>query len=380
MSKVPMPDSEYRYDFGQSRFVSSEEKGTDLYTSDQLRAYGDARAAEARRLALEEAARFITEEGAHEPNDVQAAAIRALAEPPKDDAPAALAPQQPAAQPVAFDLNAAVDRFLGWPLPQDFAPDGGITFDRKVRTAEGEKDRAEMRPAWWPVGTNLLTADQARAMLAHVLGLSAEQQPAAQPGAADAGKPSGPTAITAAAGPATNGVFCSVDEPQQPAVQPEPMARFCPGCGSVGPVPEKYRDCCPDGGKARMIPEPLARHCHDLFHLALSAPGDALHPQRQSAIDPVTVFRLADIAIDAAVESALHEVGYYELEGDANAHRKAASTKAAEAYAALCRALGVADLHPQPQLNRAAAEKPKPASVTPLNPAAAWPFPSRSRT
>jgi hypothetical protein len=142
---------------------------------------------------------------------------------------------QPAAQPVAFDLNAAVDRFLGWPLPQDFAPDGGITFDRKVRTAEGEKDRAEMRPAWWPVGTNLLTADQARAMLAHVLGLSAEQQP---------------------------------------AVQPEPMARFCPGCGSVGPVPEKYRDCCPDGDKARMIPEPLARHCHDLFHLALSAPGD----------------------------------------------------------------------------------------------------------
>ena len=28
-------------------------------------------------------------------------------------------------------------------------------------------------------------------------------------------------------------------------------------------------------------------------------------------------------------------------------------------------------LHPQPQVDRAAAEKPKPASVTPLNPAAA---------
>lgn len=37
------------------------------------------------------------------------------------------------------------------------------------------------------------------------------------------------------------------------------------------------------------------------------------------------------------------------------------------------------DLHPQPQLDRAAAEKPKPASVTPLNPAAAWPFPSTYR-
>lgn len=168
--------------------------------------------------------------------------------------------------------------------------------------------------------------------------------------------------------------------PERFRQQSEAVTRFCPGCGNVGPVPDPYHDCCPDGGKARMIPEPLARHCHDLFYLALSAPGDALHPQRQSAIDPVTVLRLADIAIDAAVESALHEVGYYELEGDANAHRKAASTKAAEAYAALCRAFGVADLHPQPQLNRAAAEKPKPASVTPLNPAAAWPFPSRSRT
>ncbi len=82
--------------------------------------------------------------------------------------------------------------------------------------------------------------------------------------------------------------------PERFRQQSEAMTRFCPGCGSVGPVPDPYHDCCPDGGKARMIPEPLARHCHDLFHLALSAPGDALHPQRQSAIDPVTVLRLAD--------------------------------------------------------------------------------------
>ena len=161
--------------------------------------------------------------------------------------------------------------------------------------------------------------------------------------------------------------------PQQPAVQPEPMARFCPGCGSVGPVPEKYRDCCPDGDKARMIPEALARHCHDLFHLALSAPGDALHPQRQSAIDPVTVLRLADeIGSNEFARGVAQGINdqllYVKCQADVAMKR-----------AALCRALGVADLHPQPQLDRAAAEKPKPASVTPLNPAAAWPFPKTYR-
>jgi hypothetical protein len=82
--------------------------------------------------------------------------------------------------------------------------------------------------------------------------------------------------------------------PQQPAAQPEPMARFCPGCGSVGPVPEKYRDCCPDGDKARMIPEALARHCRDLFQLALSAPGDALHPQ-QPAAQPASAEPVAEV-------------------------------------------------------------------------------------
>lgn len=62
-----------------------------------------------------------------------------------------------------------VSRFLAWELPKDFGPDGGIAFSRTVRTADGERDRADMGPGWWPVGTNLLTAEQARAMLAHVL-------------------------------------------------------------------------------------------------------------------------------------------------------------------------------------------------------------------
>lgn len=54
-----------------------------------------------------------------------------------------------------------------------------------------------------------------------------------------------------------------------PAVQGEKLVRFCPGCGSVGDVPDTFRDCCPDGSHARMIPENLAARCHDLFSLAL---------------------------------------------------------------------------------------------------------------
>jgi len=49
-----------------------------------------------------------------------------------------------------------VSRFLSWRLPDDFAPDAGITFKH-------------LAPYSWPVGTNLLTATQARAMLEHVL-------------------------------------------------------------------------------------------------------------------------------------------------------------------------------------------------------------------
>ena len=59
----------------------------------------------------------------------------------------------------------------------------------------------------------------------------------------------------------------------------EPLVRYCPGCGSVGPVDGKYRDCCPDGGRARMIPEPLANQCRDTFQIAvrelLAAPPTA---------------------------------------------------------------------------------------------------------
>lgn len=57
-------------------------------------------------------------------------------------------------------VDRMVRRFLQWRLPDDFAPDGRISFDRPP---EG--------PAYphWPVGTNLLTYNQATEMVRDML-------------------------------------------------------------------------------------------------------------------------------------------------------------------------------------------------------------------
>lgn len=55
------------------------------------------------------------------------------------------------------DIQAMVNRFLSWELPEDFSPDGGIGF---VRTAERRHALT---------GTNLLNAQQAEAMIRHLL-------------------------------------------------------------------------------------------------------------------------------------------------------------------------------------------------------------------
>lgn len=57
-------------------------------------------------------------------------------------------------------IDRMVDRFLGWKLPEDFGPDSYITFDR---------EKAKQNPNFWPVGTNLFTAGQARQMVEHML-------------------------------------------------------------------------------------------------------------------------------------------------------------------------------------------------------------------
>lgn len=55
-------------------------------------------------------------------------------------------------------IDQMVDRFLAWELPQDFRPDGGISFDPHRLGS----------PRLTPIGTNLLHAGQAKAMLEHV--------------------------------------------------------------------------------------------------------------------------------------------------------------------------------------------------------------------
>lgn len=58
-------------------------------------------------------------------------------------------------------LDRLVSRFLGWKLPEDFAPDGGISFDiNKCKYGTN---------TYLPSGTNLFHAGQAKAMLTYVL-------------------------------------------------------------------------------------------------------------------------------------------------------------------------------------------------------------------
>ena len=57
--------------------------------------------------------------------------------------------------PTAPAVDAMVDRFLCWKLPDDFGPDGGIAYT--------------LSPGFTPIGTNLLTATQAKAMFEYCL-------------------------------------------------------------------------------------------------------------------------------------------------------------------------------------------------------------------
>lgn len=57
----------------------------------------------------------------------------------------------------AVDLTNLVNRFLGWKLPLDFAPDCGISIDTEIAGRNG-----------WPSGTNLFNAEQAKQMFEYV--------------------------------------------------------------------------------------------------------------------------------------------------------------------------------------------------------------------
>lgn len=57
-------------------------------------------------------------------------------------------------------LDDMVDRFLSWKLPKDFYPDCGIEF---TPPENGEPEH------FWPSGTNLFNAEQAKEMLEYAI-------------------------------------------------------------------------------------------------------------------------------------------------------------------------------------------------------------------
>ena len=56
------------------------------------------------------------------------------------------------------------DRFLGWKLPDNFNPDGGVKFD-----AYGAQKLNPNNAKYEPSGTNLLDAQQAEQMIRYML-------------------------------------------------------------------------------------------------------------------------------------------------------------------------------------------------------------------
>jgi len=67
-----------------------------------------------------------------------------------------------------------VNRFLSWPLPPDFHPDAGISFNPEFNI-EWNAKHGKPPQRHEPIGTNLLTAEQARAMLEFVLATDRRQ-------------------------------------------------------------------------------------------------------------------------------------------------------------------------------------------------------------
>lgn len=67
-----------------------------------------------------------------------------------------------AAQAQQTKVEQAVNRFLGWKLPQNFSPDAFIGFDSLSALTHNS----------WPIGTNLLTAEQAKSMFEYCLGVT----------------------------------------------------------------------------------------------------------------------------------------------------------------------------------------------------------------
>lgn len=71
-------------------------------------------------------------------------------------------------------MNETVNRFLGWKLPENFMPDGGISFEPEFnKEYMAKQGKPPMRHE--PTGTNLFDAIQAKEMIRYILGSSLQQ-------------------------------------------------------------------------------------------------------------------------------------------------------------------------------------------------------------
>ena len=61
------------------------------------------------------------------------------------------------------EIKVMVSRFLQWRLPENFAPDAGISFKAMFNENTPHPMKHE------PTGTNLFSATQAEAMIRHML-------------------------------------------------------------------------------------------------------------------------------------------------------------------------------------------------------------------
>ena len=62
-----------------------------------------------------------------------------------------------------LEIKHMAERFLNWKLPENFNPDGGISFERIAYKGNQYESVRE------PVGTNLFDYTQAVAMVRHML-------------------------------------------------------------------------------------------------------------------------------------------------------------------------------------------------------------------
>jgi hypothetical protein len=73
-------------------------------------------------------------------------------------------------RPTEEQIKHMVNRFLGWRLPENFNPDGGISFKKTFNDHMPQPMKHE------PVGTNLFSAEQATEMVRYMLeGLPARE-------------------------------------------------------------------------------------------------------------------------------------------------------------------------------------------------------------